>query len=192
MSHVSARSVARQILFGALVAVLPVPATASPSLHTLSATAIDGKTVNLADFRGKVLMIVNTASKCGFTPQYEGLEKLYETYKDRGFVVLGFPSNDFGGQEPGTNEEVVRFCKMNYGVSFPLFQKAEVKGEKKQPVFKFLTEDQTEELQGEVRWNFEKFIISKDGSLRKRFRSMTKPTDESVTGAIEELLNEKM
>ena len=157
-------------------------------LHAFSAKSIDGKLVNLSDYKGRVLMVVNVASKCGFTPQYKELETLYRKYKDRGFLVLGFPSNDFGGQEPGSNDEIKKFCKVNYDVTFPLFEKLPVKGEAKQPVYKFLTEQSGSEYNGEIAWNFVKFIIDRDGHVVGRFGSSTKPLDPKVTAKIDEQL----
>jgi glutathione peroxidase len=167
-------------------------------------TRIDGSADTLANHQGNVLLVVNVASKCGLTPQYEGLEKLYEGYKDKGFEVLGFPANDFGAQEPGTNEEIVEFCSANYGVTFPLFSKADVTGAGKQPLYAALTEavptkqgdvaSMKERFKGygmtpnddpDVLWNFEKFLIGKDGSVAGRFAPATTPDDPLLVGAIE-------
>ncbi|QDK34571.1 MULTISPECIES: glutathione peroxidase [Sphingomonadaceae] len=167
-------------------------------------TRIDGSADTLANHAGKVLLVVNVASKCGLTPQYEGLEKLYEDYKARGFEVLGFPANDFGAQEPGSDEEIVEFCQLNYGVSFPLFTKADVTGEAKQPLYAALTEaiptkqgdveGMKERFKGygmtpnddpEVLWNFEKFLIARDGAVVGRFAPGTAPQDPLLVGAIE-------
>lgn len=167
-------------------------------------TRIDGSADTLANHEGKVLLVVNVASKCGLTPQYEGLEKLYEDYKAKGFEVLGFPANDFGAQEPGTNEEIVEFCQLNYGVSFPLFTKADVTGEAKQPLYAALTQaiptkqgdvdGMKERFKGygmtpnddpEVLWNFEKFLIARDGSVVGRFAPGTAPQDGLLVDAIE-------
>ncbi len=137
-----------------------------PSFLTLKAVSIDGQSVEMKSFEGKVILVVNVASRCGFTSQYEGLEKLYNKYKDKGLVVLGFPSNDFGGQEPGTNSEIKSFCKTTYGVTFPMFAKGPVTGKDIQPVFKTLTASG-----GGVLWNFEKFLIDRRGRLRERYRS---------------------
>lgn len=161
---------------------------AAEGFYDLSSIDITGKSVQLAEYRGKVSLIVNTASRCGFTSQYEGLEKLYDNYKQRGFVVLGFPSNDFMQQEPGTDSEIKDFCKLNYDVSFPLFSKASVKGSEKQAVFKFLTEQSAEPLQGEVRWNFEKFLVNQEGMVVGRWRSATDPQHREIIDAIEKLL----
>jgi glutathione peroxidase len=158
------------------------------SIYDFAAKSIDGKEVALSSYRGKVLLIVNSASKCGFTPQYADLEQLYTTYKDRGVVVLGFPSNDFLGQEPGTNQDIKTFCERNYGVTFPLFEKDHVTGSEKQPIFKYLTEQANPEFAGSVRWNFEKFLIDQKGTLVARWRSLTKPMSSKITEKIESLL----
>ncbi len=173
-------------------------------LSAIPLTRIDGSSDTLADHAGNVLLVVNVASKCGLTPQYEGLEKLYQQYGDQGFEVLGFPANDFGAQEPGTHEEIAEFCSLNYGVSFPLFAKADVTGASKQPLYAALTEAQPEKqgpsdefrdkLRGygmtptedpEVLWNFEKFLIAKDGSVAGRFAPGTEPGSPELVGAIE-------
>ncbi|MFA7595937.1 MAG: glutathione peroxidase [Novosphingobium sp.] len=165
---------------------------------------IDGSEDRLANHAGKVLLVVNVASKCGLTPQYEGLEKLYRQYRDRGFEVLGFPANDFGAQEPGTHEEIAEFCSVNYSVSFPLFAKADVTGPDKQPLYAALTsaapekkgeaESFREKLRGygmtptedpEVLWNFEKFVIGRDGRVAARFAPATTPDDPELIGALE-------
>ncbi len=165
---------------------------------------IDGRADKLANHKGNVLLVVNVASKCGLTPQYEGLEKLYNTYKDKGFEVLGFPANDFGAQEPGTDEEIVAFCSANYGVSFPMFTKADVTGAGKQPLYAALTQAKPkkqgpatefrERLKGygmtptedpEVLWNFEKFLIGRDGKIAGRFNPQVGPESPTVVKAIE-------
>jgi len=175
--------------------------------NTLSAiplTRIDGNSDSLANHAGKVLLVVNVASKCGLTPQYEGLEKLYREKAAAGFEVLGFPANDFGAQEPGSHEEIVEFCSANYGVSFPLFSKADVTGAGKQPLYAALTEAMPakqgdaesfrERLRGfgmtptqdpEVLWNFEKFLIARDGTVAGRFAPTTAPDDAELVAAIE-------
>ena len=148
-----------------------------------------GQDVKLSDYRGKVVMLVNVASKCGYTPQYEGLQKIYERYKDQGFTILGFPANNFGAQEPGTDEEIQQFCRINYGVTFPVFSKISVKGDDKHPLYKYLTEKETNpEFAGEIKWNFNKFLVSKDGKIIARFESADKPEDAKVTEAIESAL----
>lgn len=150
----------------------------------------EGNTVKLSDYSGKVLMIVNVASKCGFTRQYEGLQELYSKYKDQGFEILAFPCNDFGNQEPGSNEEIKEFCSINFGVSFKLFDKVKILGEDKSPLYERLTNN-AQTGSGDVKWNFEKFIISKDGKIVERFPSKADPTDEQVILAIEKELRRK-
>jgi len=130
----------------------------------------------LSDFEGKVLLVINTASKCGFTPQYEGLEKLYKKYKDKGFEILAFPANNFLNQEPGSNEEIREFCSANYDVSFPIFEKISVKGKNQHPLYKYLTEE-TGEFKGKIRWNFDKFLIDREGNVINRFKPKIKPDD---------------
>lgn len=158
------------------------------SVYAFSAKSIDGKLVNMSDYKGQLLMIVNVASKCGFTPQYKDLEALFRKYKSKGFVVLGFPSNDFGGQEPASNEDIKKFCKVNYDVTFPLFEKLPVKGATKQPLYKFLTEQSGSEFAGEVAWNFVKFLVNGEGKVISRFGSSTKPLDKKIVSKIEEQL----
>src|SRR4051812_27128977 len=137
---------------------------------------IDGKDVNLADYKGKVVLIVNVASKCGFTPQYEGLEKVYEKYKDQGFVIVGFPANNFHAQEPGTDAEIKTFCSTKYNVSFPMMSKISVKGDDKHPLYKFLTEPATDgDFAGEIGWNFTKFLVDRNGAVMARYGSKTTP-----------------
>ena len=158
------------------------------SVHDTTVKTNSGKPLNLSEYKGKVLLIVNTASNCGYTSQYEQLEAIHKKYAKKGFMVLGFPSNDFGAQEPGTNEEIAKFCKLNYGVSFPLFEKNPVKGAAKQELFKVLTEESGPTMAGEVNWNFEKFLIGKDGKLVARFPSKVKPDSTELTAKIEGLL----
>lgn len=153
------------------------------TLYDLSTNLLDGEPKSLSDFKGKVTLVVNTASECGFTPQYEGLEKLHETYKDRGFSVLGFPSNDFGGQEPGTAEQIATFCSTRFHVAFPLFQKVKTKGEGQAPVFRFVSE-----AAGEPKWNFHKYLVGKDGRVIKAFPSRVTPQSPELTTAIEAAL----
>ncbi len=154
--------------------------------HTV--TSLDGKTVNLADYRGKTLLIVNTASECGYTPQYDGLQKLYDRYKDKGLVVVGFPSNDFGGQEPGGAEEIATFCRKNYGVTFPMMAKVHAKGPEIAPIYRTLTEETGEGIKGEVRWNFTKFLIDPQGAVVGRFEPKVEPLAPELVSAVEKHL----
>ena len=151
--------------------------------------SIDGKPVALAAYKGKVALIVNVASQCGYTPQYAGLETLYEKFKDQGLVVLGFPANNFGNQEPGTNDEIRQFCTRNYKVSFPMFAKVSVAGEDKTPLYQFLTDKETnQKTGGDVRWNFTKFLVGRDGKVIARFEPDVAPEDPEIITAIETAL----
>jgi glutathione peroxidase len=151
--------------------------------------SLDGKPAPLADYRGKVVLIVNVASKCGYTPQYTGLEKIYEKYKDQGFVILGFPANNFGGQEPGTNEEIKTFCSSKYQVTFPMYSKVSVKGADSTPLYQFLTDKQSNPATaGEIKWNFTKFLVDRNGKVIARFEPAITPESADVTGAIEKAL----
>jgi glutathione peroxidase len=151
--------------------------------------SIDGKPAPLSQYQGKVVLIVNVASKCGFTPQYTGLEKVYEKYKDKGFVILGFPANNFGSQEPGTNEEIKTFCSSKYSVTFPMYAKISVKGADIHPLYQFLTDKQTNPTTGgDIKWNFTKFLVGKDGKVIARFESPVTPESPEVTSAIEKAL----
>jgi glutathione peroxidase len=150
---------------------------------------IDGKEVALKKYKGNVLLVVNTASKCGYTPQYEGLQATFDKYKARGFYVLGFPANNFGGQEPGTNEEIKEFCEKKFKVSFPMFAKISVKGEDQDPLYKFLTGKETNpQFAGDITWNFNKFLVDRKGNVVARFTSKDTPDGEAVTAAIEKYL----
>jgi glutathione peroxidase len=151
--------------------------------------SLDGKPAPLAEYRGKVVLIVNVASKCGYTPQYTGLEKIYEKYKDQGFVILGFPANNFGGQEPGTNEEIKTFCSSKYQVTFPMYSKVSVKGADSTPLYQFLTDKQSNPAtSGEIKWNFTKFLVDRNGKVIARFEPAITPESADVTGAIEKAL----
>ncbi|HLS60870.1 MAG TPA: glutathione peroxidase [Virgibacillus sp.] len=147
------------------------------SIYQFSAQTMQGKEKSLSDYGGKVLLIVNTASECGFTPQFQGLQKLYETYKDQGLEILGFPCNQFGKQDPGTDESIESFCQQNYGVTFQMFSKIDVKGEHAHPLFTYLTEEAKGILTKQIKWNFTKFLIDKNGNVTKRFAPQTKPDD---------------
>lgn len=160
------------------------------SIHDFTMNDIDGNGVSLSAYKGKVLLVVNVASKCGFTGQYAGLEKLYQTYQDRGLVVLGFPANNFMGQEPGTEAEIKSFCTLTYGVTFPMFSKISVKGKSIHPLYAFLTDKKLHpETGGAISWNFNKFLIGRDGSIFGRFGSRTEPDDKELVAAIEKALD---
>ncbi len=150
-------------------------------------TTIDNDPITLGEYEGKVLLIVNVASKCGFTGQYEGLEALYKKYKDNGLVVLGFPCNQFGSQEPGNEAEIKSFCSLTYGVSFPLFSKIDVNGQNQHPLYASLTGDGSP-FSGKIKWNFSKFLVSREGEILDRFGSMTGPKSKKIVSAIEAAL----
>jgi len=158
-------------------------------VYEFTMNSIDGQPLPLQNFQGKVMLIVNVASKCGFTPQYEGLEAVYEKYKDQGFVIVGFPANNFMEQEPGTNEEIKTFCSRKYNVKFPLYSKISVKGDDKAPLYQFLTDTTANpKTGGEIKWNFTKFLVDRNGKVIARFESPVKPDSPEVTAAIEKAL----
>jgi glutathione peroxidase len=155
-------------------------------------TGIDGKEVDLSTYKGKVVLFVNVASQCGYTPQYKGLQELFDTYSKAGLVVIGVPANDFGSQEPGTDEEIVKFCQTNYKVSFPMMSKVTVKGNGICPLYKFLTDKTTNpNFAGDVKWNFEKFLISRDGTVVGRFKSSVDPSSDELVKAVKAELDKK-
>jgi len=158
------------------------------SIYDYELKTIRGEDTTLQGYEGDVLLIVNTASKCGYTPQYEQLQKLYEKYGDQGFSVLGFPSDNFGGQELDTEEEIVEFCEVNFGVTFPLFSRTDVKGDEIHPLFNDLIHRDNRDYTGEIGWNFEKFLIDRNGNLLRRFKSNEDPMGEAITSSVEELL----
>ena len=159
------------------------------NVYEFTMNSIEGQPMPLAKFEGKVMLIVNVASKCGFTPQYEGLEAVYEKYKDQGFVIVGVPANNFMAQEPGTNEEIKTFCSTKYQVKFPLYSKVSVKGEDKAPLYQFLTDTGANpKTGGEIKWNFTKFLVDRSGKVIARFEPAVKPESPEVTAAIEKAL----
>jgi glutathione peroxidase len=163
---------------------------AAASIYDFTLPSIDGKPMPLSSYRGKVVLMVNVASKCGYTPQYSALEAIYEKYKDRGFVVLGFPANNFGAQEPGTNEEIKTFCSTKYQVTFPLYAKVSVKGEDTTPLYQYVTREANPAVAGEIKWNFTKFLVDRSGKVVQRFEPAVKPDSPELTGAIEKLLGQ--
>ncbi|WP_124727905.1 glutathione peroxidase [Staphylospora marina] len=160
------------------------------SVYQFVATRINGQEQPLSDYKGQVLLIVNTASKCGLTPQYQELQQLYDRYKDRGFQVLGFPCNQFGGQEPGSEEEIQEFCQINYGVTFPMFAKIHVNGPNTHPLFQYLKDNTSAMLFKDIKWNFTKFLVNRRGEVVKRYAPTTSPA--SIAADIERLLEEPM
>jgi glutathione peroxidase len=189
------------LLVGAFTAALAVSATMTPregtkmsapaakSVYEFTLKDINGKDVKIADYKGKVLLLVNTASQCGYTPQYKGLQMIYQKYQEQGFTVLGFPANNYGGQEPGSNDEIKEFCTMRYKVTFPMFAKISVKGDDQHPLYQYLTSKESNpQYGGDVTWNFNKFLVSKSGQIIGRFGSKVEPESPELTGAIEQAL----
>jgi glutathione peroxidase len=177
-----------KILLAALL-LLSATAFAASSLYDFTMPALNGSPTPLGGFKGKVVLVVNVASQCGYTPQYEGLQALYVKYKDQGFVIAGFPANNFGGQEPGTNEEIGAFCKSKYGVTFPMFSKISVKGADKAPLYQFLTDKSANpKTGGEIQWNFTKFLVDRQGKVIQRFEPAVEPQSKELVSAVESTL----
>lgn len=184
--------VAMAYKYGLILNPSPKEPVSETSLYDFTLKDIDGNDINLGRYKGNVILIVNTASRCGYTPQYEALQAIYDRFKDRGFVVLGFPANNFMGQEPGTEKEIKEFCTLKYNVTFPMFSKISVTGSDQHPLYRFLTNKKTNpEFGGDITWNFNKFLISRDGKVIGRFGSKDKPDDPAVIAAIETALNQK-
>lgn len=176
----------KMALFALLTGISTVLIDDSRSIYQFNVTDIEGNEFQMSSLKGKKVMIVNTASKCGFTPQYEQLEEVYEKYKDKNFVIIGFPANDFLKQEPGTNEEIATFCKKNYGVSFPMMAKISVKGKEQHPLYTFLTEKKYNGLEdNKVAWNFQKYLINEKGELEKIISPKVQPDDPEIINWIE-------
>lgn len=181
----------KTILLTTLIALgMVLPTCAAPNLYEIKLKNIDGKDATLAAYKGKVVLIVNVASKCGYTPQYLPLEALYQRFKNIGFIVLGFPCNDFGGQEPGTNKDIKEFCSKDYGVTFPLFDKLHAKGPQQHALYAALTGKESP-FPGDIKWNFTKFLIGRDGRIVKRFESKVAPDDPELVKAVEAALKAK-
>ena len=173
----------------AMTTAAPKTFAADKNIYDFTMKSIDGAPVSLSSYKGKVVLLVNVASKCGFTPQYAGLEKLYEKYKDRGFVIIGVPANNFAQQEPGTNEEIKTFCSRKYNVSFPMMAKVSVLGEDKTPLYVYLTDKSSDpKFAGDIKWNFTKFLFDRDGKPVARFEPAVTPDSSEVTTAIEAAL----
>jgi len=163
---------------------------AASGIYSFTLNSIDGQPAPLADYKGKVVLLVNVASKCGFTPQYSALGATYEKYKSQGFVILGFPANNFGAQEPGTNEEIKTFCSRKYNVTFPMYAKISVKGEDQAPLYSYLTKDTGPGITGDIKWNFTKFLVDRNGNVVQRFESAVTPDSPEVVSAIEKQLKQ--
>jgi glutathione peroxidase len=179
--------------FAVLVMVIIMAGSvfAASNIYDFTLPSIDGKPMPLADFKGKVVLVVNVASRCGYTPQYSALEALYEKYKDQGFVIVGFPANNFGGQEPGSNEEIKTFCSRKYNVTFPLYSKVSVKGDDQTPIYQYLTKQTGPSIAGEIKWNFTKFLVDRNGQVVQRFESAVTPDSKEVVSAVENQLSQK-
>jgi glutathione peroxidase len=178
----------RRFFLGGMILMVVASMFAASSIYEFNLPSIDGKPMPLAAFKGKVVLMVNVASKCGFTPQYSALEALYEKYKDKGFVILGFPANNFGAQEPGTNEEIKTFCSTKYNVTFPLYAKVSVKGDDTTPLYQYLTKAANPSVAGDIKWNFTKFLVDQNGQVVQRFEPAVKPDSAEMVGAVEKLL----
>jgi glutathione peroxidase len=178
------------LLLAFLPAALAAGDTPAPTgIHGFTMKDIEGRDVPLSAYTGKVLLIVNVASRCGYTPQYKELEALYQRYREQGFVILGFPANDFGAQEPGTNEEIREFCSSTYGVTFDMFSKISVTGKDQHPLYRFITTASGDSaVTGEVKWNFQKYLVGRDGRVLGKYLSRVKPLSEELTGAVEQAL----
>ena len=183
--------VAAAYMMGFIFDPSPTAAPKERSMYEFTMKDIDGNDVKLEEYKGKTALVVNVASKCGLTPQYEGLQELYDKYKDRGFVILGFPANNFMGQEPGTEQEIKDFCSLTYDVTFPMFSKISVKGGDQHPLYTYLTHKETNPgFEGDITWNFEKFLIDRNGRTVARFAPKTTPDDPEVVSAIEKTLGQ--
>src|ERR1700744_4832475 len=175
--------------FGLCIAAVAL-AVPTKSVYSFTLQSIEGQPVSLRSYHGKVLMLVNVASKCGFTPQYAGLESLYEKYKDKGFVIVGVPANNFAQQEPGTNEEIKKFCSGKYNVTFPMMAKVSMLGDDQTPLYTYLTAKDTDpDHAGDIKWNFTKFLVGRDGKIVARFEPATKPDSPEVAAAVEAALS---
>ena len=176
------------ILSFAILLTMATSLFAGSGVYSFTLNSIDGKPAPLADHKGKVVLLVNVASQCGYTPQYSALEAIYKKYKDQGFVILGFPANNFGAQEPGTNEEIKTFCSRKYSVTFPMYSKISVKGDDQTPLYSYLTRQTGAGIAGEIQWNFTKFLVDRNGNVIQRFEPAVTPDSKEVTAAIEKHL----
>jgi glutathione peroxidase len=175
--------------FAGAFLIMAVTAFAASNVYDFTLDALNGTPIPLANFKGKVILMVNVASQCGYTPQYEGLQALYVKYKDKGLVIAGFPANNFGEQEPGTNQEIGAFCRSKYGVTFPMFAKISVKGADQAPLYRFLTDKTANpKTGGEIQWNFTKFLVDRNGKLIERFEPGVEPQSAELVSAIEAAL----
>src|SRR5271156_6011178 len=180
----------RASLLGFVILLAAASLFAAAGIYDFTLPSIDGQPLPLSNFKGKVVLVVNVASRCGFTPQYTALESIYEKYKDQGFVILGFPANNFGGQEPGTNAEIKTFCSAKYSVTFPLYGKVSVKGDDQTPLYKYLTTSANPALTGDIKWNFTKFLVDRNGKVVARFEPDVTPDSPQITAEIDKLIKQ--
>ena len=176
-------------VYGVLL-IMATSLFAASGVYSYTLNSIEGKPTQLAEYKGKVVLIVNVASQCGYTPQYSALEAIYEKYKDQGFVILSFPANNFGAQEPGTNEEIKTFCSRKYNVTFPMYSKISVKGSDQAPLYAYLTKETGPEISGDIKWNFTKFLVDRSGNVVQRFEPAVTPDSKEMVGAIEKQLKQ--
>jgi glutathione peroxidase len=188
--RISRTGISRAYFVGMVALLMSASLFAASSIYKFTLPSIDGKPLPLANFKGKVVLVVNVASRCGFTPQYSALESTYEKYKDQGFVILGFPANNFGKQEPGTNQEIKTFCQTKYSVSFPMYAKVSVKGDDQTPLYTYLTTQANPAVAGEIKWNFTKFLADRNGNVVRRFEPDVTPDSPEVIAAIEKALKQ--
>src|SRR5271154_2933930 len=182
---------ARAYLLSGALLIMAGSLLAASSIYTFTLNSIDGQPAPLATYKGKVVLVVNVASQCGYTPQYTALEATYEKYKDQGFVIVGFPANNFGAQEPGTNEEIKTFCSRKYNVTFPMYSKVSVKGDDQTPLYQYLTKQTGPSIAGDIKWNFTKFLVDRNGNVVERFESAVTPDSKEVVSAVEKQLSGK-
>jgi len=180
----------KSLVFGLVILLMGASLFAASSIYDFTLPSIDGKPAPLANYKGKVVLLVNVASRCGFTPQYSALEATYEKYKDKGFVILGFPANNFGSQEPGTNAEIKTFCQSKYSVTFPMYGKVSVLGADQTPLYAYLTKDANPSVAGDIKWNFTKFLVDRNGRVVARFEPDVTPDSPQVVAEIEKLVKQ--
>src|ERR1700676_316740 len=178
--RISRTGISRAYLIGLVAVLMSASLFAASSIYEFTLPSIDGKPLPLANFKGKVVLVVNVASRCGYTPQYSALESLYEKYKGQGFVIVGFPANNFGAQEPGMNEEIKTFCTRKYSVTFPMYSKISVKGDDQAPLYAYLTKETGAGIAGDIKWNFTKFLVDRDGKVVERFEPAVTPASKEV------------
>jgi glutathione peroxidase len=188
--RISRSGISRAYFIGLVALLISASLFAASSIYEFTLPSIEGKPLPLANFKGKVVLVVNVASRCGFTPQYSALESTYEKYKDQGFVILGFPANNFGSQEPGTNQEIKTFCQTKYSVTFPMYAKVSVKGDDQTPLYTYLTKQANPALAGDIKWNFTKFLVDRNGNVIKRFEPDVTPDSPEVIAAIQQALKQ--